>query len=178
MSTGASKSLKKKINPLLPVEKILSSQIDQARFIKILSDDADGFMSRASRKFGCSVRTVQRRISEFPVFNEAIKSIQEAHRQKRLDELEKVSYEEAKLPENFRERKFYLEALDPSRFRSTHRDIGPANIQINFGYTVPENRYGMNSPIKDEDIEDGEVFAEESGEMDNGIDKIDFGNIQ
>ncbi len=154
---------------LLPVDKILSNSQDQIRFIKILGNEADGFMSRAARQFGCSIRTVQRRMKDFPLFHEAIKVIQESHKQKRLDTLETISYDEAKQPKNFRERKFLLESLDPSRFRSTHRDISPANVQINFGFHMPEKRYGMDEiPPEAEVIDEGNP---------DGFEDLDVGDI-
>tara|TARA_B100000315_G_C14409262_1_gene510197 strand:+ start:396 stop:911 length:516 start_codon:yes stop_codon:yes gene_type:complete len=171
MKSPSKTKLNRKLNSLLTVEKILSDQQDQARFIEILENEADGFMARAARVFGCSVRTVQRRMVDYPVFNEAVKTIQQAYRQKRLDTLETISYDAAKQPENFKERKFLMESLNPRRYRSNVRDIGPANIQINFGYTMPEKRYGM-----DEDVQDVEI-VEEVESPDHGITDLDVEDI-
>lgn len=130
--------MRNKENKLLPVGKILSTRQDQIKFLGILSEE-EGYLSRAAKRFGCSLRTAQYRVSEDKDFKQAVYQVREAFRTKRLEALERVSYEQALDPKATRERLFQLKAGDPQRYRDWGPSAGEDQLlQVVFNYHIPK----------------------------------------
>jgi|TARA_Y100000310_G_scaffold243463_1_gene247962 hypothetical protein len=129
-------------------------------FLQIL-EKKQGFITDACRMAKIHPHTVKQVIQQDPQFSAAVLAIQEYYDDKNLDTLERVSLVRAKKPENYQERKFQLQRLAPERYRD-RKDISPPNIQINFGYSMPEDRYGMDADGVDKQAElpgDAEIEA-------------------
>jgi len=167
-----------KRNPLILDEPVLSTAEDFIRFLKILQDKKQkGFLSLAAKVYHVSLSTVQRRLSSNPEFKMAVDSVRQAWHQRRLDQLERLSFDESLKTENVRERLFQLQAHDPAKYRNDRNSVAVGAIQVSFGYTIPEVRYGMNDKIpRDEDVQDVEI-VEEVESPDHGITDLDVEDI-
>ena len=135
---------------------------DYNKFLMVL-ERKQGFVSDACRAAKIHPRTVKKVMQKDPQFSAAVAAIQEYFNDKNLDTLERVSLVRAKKPENYQERKFQLQRLAPERYRD-RKDITPPNIQINFGFTMPEDRYGMDADGVDLVKEVSETSDQTAGE--------------
>jgi len=164
-------------NPFLPIEKKLSTPVEFKRFLTALNEN-EGYISRAAAATNISERTVYHRLKEYPDFDRGVKMIRKQWRKWRLERLETVAFGEAMKAKNFRERKFLMESLNPVRYRSTYRDLGPANINITFGFQMPQERYGMGSKQEVEGIEAEVVDVDEpiddKDSLENSLNEMDF----
>jgi len=127
----------------------------------VILEKKQGFVTDACKMAKIHPHTVKKVMQKDPQFSAAVLAIQEYYDDKNLDTLERVSLVRAKKPENYQERKFQLQRLAPERYRD-RKDISPPNIQINFGYSMPEDRYGMDADGVDKQAElpgDAEIEA-------------------
>ena len=129
----------------------------------VILEKKQGFVTDACRLAKIHPHTVKKVMQKDPQFSAAVAAVQEYFNDKNLDTLERVSLVRAKKPENYQERKFQLQRLAPERYRD-RKDITPPNIQINFGFTMPEDRYGMNADGVDPVKEVSETSDQTAGE--------------
>ena len=127
-----------KENPLVPTQrKILATEKEQLKFLRIL-DENKGFLTKSAKEFACSLRTVQRRMVENEQFATAVHAIKKNHDQVLQEELEEISYEHARKPSSVTQRIFLLNALDPARYRPKPVAPAPPQINISFGFDIPD----------------------------------------
>jgi len=125
-----------KENRLIPTQKILDTFEAQQKFIDLLIEN-EGFLTLSAKSFGCSLRTIERRMVEYPDFADAVRTVKKHYDQALQEELEAISYEHARKPASVTQRIFLLNSLDPGRYRPKPVAPAPQALNITWGFRIP-----------------------------------------
>ncbi len=140
----------------LPIPKVLDTEKDREKFIKILGEHG-GKIRPAAKQMGISYGSVYRRKQESPEFNRAILLVREIHDEEFLDELEAISEEMAKDKDtkSFPERKFHLQALNRGKYNFSRSisDDGRTVILISTTSPTIESRVDPYKVVPEEELE-------------------------
>ncbi len=127
-------------NSLIPTQPHLLGDAEQEeRYLAVLADKRYHIL--AAPAYGCSVRTVERRMLANPEFAAAVSEVRSSREQLLLAAIEGVSEEQALIPSKVTDRAIQLNALAPSKYKRDSKGVQVATqVNIMIGFTPPKHR--------------------------------------
>jgi hypothetical protein len=127
-------------NTLVPTQPHLLGNAEQEeRYLAILAEKR--YHVLAAPAFGCSTRTVERRMLANPEFAAAVSEVQSSREKLLLAAIEGVSEEQALVPSKVTDRAMQLNALAPGKYKRDAKGAQVATqVNIMIGFTPPKHK--------------------------------------
>jgi len=107
-----------------------------------------GFVGKAAKKIGVHPIVIYRRIEKDPGFKEAVDVVRKFFKNELVEELEWISFEQARKPSGTRERIFQLQKQKPEVY-GDKREMQLPDIHISFGFDLPKIKGVKDAEFKD-----------------------------